>query len=126
MKDASSATHEDGKPLLAFDQDCHLCRGAVTKWRADGKDQVTYRSLGEVAPYVAVPRRELDRSIHLFMPDGSHRTGACAVFTTWSIDRGRPGWLWSYEHVPLFKPLSELVYFLISRYRHHHPLTGQS
>jgi hypothetical protein len=82
---------------------------------------------GEAVEYVAsrevggrfgqVPREGFDRSVWLVEPDGSISEGAAAVFRALSYSQRKRGWLWAYEHVPGFAPVSEAAYRFVAGHR---------
>jgi lipase maturation factor 1 len=106
------------KPTLFWDGDCHFCRGWVERWNKTTRDAVDYIPFQQIGDrFPEIPRPELERAATLIETDGTVYSGAQAVFRALRC-RSSKEWLsWSYEHVPAFAAISELIYKLISRNR---------
>jgi hypothetical protein len=70
---------------------------------------------GEEAP--RIPRADLERAIHLVLPDGTIRRGAEAVYVLFARYAGRPAQLWAWRHLPGFAWASRIAYAAIARHR---------
>lgn len=108
------------KPLLIYDADCHFCRRWIARWQNATGDAVNYIPLQDASVGICfpeIPRPELERAIHLIMPDGSVCDGAQAVFRSLA-SAGKERWLlYLYEKMPGFEDITELVYEEIAAHR---------
>lgn len=107
------------KPLFIYDGDCDFCRFWVERWRRHTGDWVNYEPYQKVASqFPSVPISEFARAAKLALPTGEILSGAAAVFKLWTY-RSRFGnfWWWNYRHLPLFAPVTELIYCLVARHR---------
>ncbi len=105
------------RPLLLFDDDCGFCRRWIARWQQITGDRVAYESFQSAADrFPDIPREEFARAIHLIETDGSHATGAGAVFG--ALAHGGKRWpLRAYQHIPGVAPLSEAAYRMVARNR---------
>jgi len=95
------------RPLFFYDGSCALCRAWVKRWKRTTGDAVEYR------PFADEKKRASSEFVAL---DGVVSRGAEGVFRLLAMTtRGRL--LWWYRRVPLFAPVSELVYKLVSSCR---------
>lgn len=102
---------------LIYDGDCGFCRQSIARWRRLTHDRlcaVPYQEAAADFPHI--PITEFKRAVHYI--DGDQVwTGAAAVFESLREVPGY-GWLrWSYNQLPLFAALSELVYREIAGHR---------
>lgn len=105
-------------PALLYDGDCPFCKRWIKEWQSITGDKIHY------LPYQSVlldyPEVDLDncrKSVQLILPNGALLSGAHAVFKLLSLGGQRRYWLWLYEHIPFFAPISECIYRLIARHR---------
>ncbi|MBI1909659.1 MAG: DUF393 domain-containing protein [Deltaproteobacteria bacterium] len=95
------------KPVLYFDDMCHLCRCSVQRWQ---------RATGNRIDYLPSPTRL--EAVQLVESDGKIYNGAEAVFRVLSY---APGWkrnfLKSYERFYIFATTSEWFYRVVARHR---------
>ncbi|HEX6790325.1 MAG TPA: lipase maturation factor family protein [Candidatus Krumholzibacteria bacterium] len=105
------------RPLMLFDSDCGFCRRWIARWQHTTGDRVDYEAYQDAcARYPEIPRENFARAVHLIEPDGSHSSGAEAVFR--ALAHGGRGWpIACYENVPLFRSLSEGLYGIVARHR---------
>jgi len=106
------------KPLLIYDGDCGFCCAWIERWRARTRDAVEFRPYQEVASeFPQIPEPRFREAVQLREPDGTWSGGARAVLRTLAY---APGGSWAekaYRRVPLFAPLSELVYRFVAGHR---------
>src|SRR5512139_2204886 len=105
------------RPVMLFDAECGFCRRWIARWQHYTGDRVEYQPYQSTyTRYPEIPPENFARAVHLIEPDGSHTSGAEAVFR--ALAHGGRGWpLACYEHVPLFRPLSEALYRTVARHR---------
>lgn len=109
-----------GKPraTLIYDGDCRFCRLWVERWRRTTGEDLEYVSLQERGERFAhVSDAELERAIHLVLPDGRTYRAAEAVaraLATTPFGRLR---FWAYRRVPGVAQVSEAVYDFVARRR---------
>src|SRR5690349_876021 len=105
------------RPLMLFDADCGFCRRWISRWQhftGDRVDYDSYQSAGDRFP--DIPRENFAAAVHLIEPDGSHTSGAEAVFG--ALAHGGRRWpLWMYRSLPGFAPVSEALYRVVARNR---------
>src|SRR5579871_6197215 len=102
-------------PLVIFDGNCGFCKTWVEYWKRLTADRVNYVPSQEVREeFPQLGAQDFARSVLLRMPDGEVLKGARAVFQLLTYAPGRKGWLWLYEHVPGFAPISEAGYRFIA------------
>jgi predicted DCC family thiol-disulfide oxidoreductase YuxK len=64
-----------------WDSDCTFCRRWVQRFHAIAGDRLAFAPLNEAAAhYPAIPRSAFEAAIHLIEPDGTHCSGAAAMF----------------------------------------------
>lgn len=81
-------------------------------------DRVAYAPSQEVgAQYPQIPAEDFKHSVQLVMPGGEAYRGAEAVFRTLALVPGSGWWLWLYQHLPGFAPVSELGYRFVADHR---------
>lgn len=94
-----------GERVFHYDATCAFCRLWVERWKKITKDRVLYTPFDEPHP-----------SSEYTDENGQVTRGAEGVFRLLaSSSKGRL--LWWYQHVPLFRPLSEFAYRLVSSCR---------
>jgi len=107
-----------GTPLLVYDGTCGFCKRWIARWRRVTGDRVRYAPSQEVASGVPeIPSAAFDEAVQFLEPDGRRSRGAEAVFRALACAPKRGAWLWAYEHVPGFKPVSEGLYRLVAGHR---------
>ena len=112
----SSVSNPPKKPLLIFDGDCHFCRRWIERWRELTAGAVEYAPFQEVAErFPEIPRENFEQAVHFIDSDGSVYRGADAVFR--SLGRRTRAWIWCYNHLPGFAPLTEAAYSFVARRR---------
>lgn len=106
------------KPVMVYDSDCGFCIHWVKKWESMTGGSVRFLPYqGAAQHFPQLTPEECARAIQLVMPDGSHVSGAHAVFKSLDIARATRLPHWLYEHIPLFGKASELVYQWIAHHR---------
>ncbi len=105
-------------PLLIYDGDCGFCRFCVDYAGKLTGDRVRYAAYQDAAPGVPhIPLDDFRSAVQLIMPEGSHSSGAEAVFRTLSYAAGYAWPFWLYQHAPGFAPASEYTYRLVAQHR---------
>lgn len=105
-------------PVMLYDGDCAFCARWIRNWQAVTGDKVLYFTYQKaLKDYPQVKEADCQKSVQLIFPDGKTFRGAHAVFLALALSGKYRGLLWSYEHLPLFAPLTEAVYRLIARNR---------
>jgi predicted DCC family thiol-disulfide oxidoreductase YuxK len=108
-------------PVVLFDGGCGYCRDwsrRLARW--DGRGgirQVPYQERERVAGLPMIADADLDRAVHVVLPDGRVASGAHAIIALlpW-LPGGRPlGWL---ARIPGVASLAERLYQVIARRRH--------
>jgi predicted DCC family thiol-disulfide oxidoreductase YuxK len=106
------------KPLLIFDGDCGFCRYWAEYWEKLTEDRVTYAPYQDVAQqFPQIPEREFQKAIQYVGTDGTIAGAAEASFLTLSHAPGKTFWLWLYQRLPGFAPVSEFSYAFIAKRR---------
>lgn len=106
------------KPILLYDGDCRFCRRWIARWQRQTGDAVTYLPFQEAAAkFPKIPRDAFEKSVILVTPEGTLFFGAHAVFKALSTNPHTSWWLWCYERVPFFAPVSQAVYRFVGRRR---------
>ena len=102
---------------MLFDADCGFCRRWIARWQSFTGDRVDYESYQSAADrFPEVPRENFARAVHLIEPDGSHTSGAEAVFG--ALGHGGRRWpLWMHRNLPGFAATTEFFYGLVARHR---------
>lgn len=105
------------RPLLLYDADCGFCRRWIARWQQITGDRVDYESFQSAASrFPDIPREDFAQAIHLIESDGSHTSGAEAVFR--ALAHGGKRWpLWMYQRILGVAPLTEAVYRTVARHR---------
>jgi lipase maturation factor 1 len=106
------------KPLMIWDGDCHFCRLWIERWNAITGDQVAYATYQSVADrFPEIQPEQFQRAVVLIETDGTVYVAAEAIYHSLGYRRTRRWMKWSYQHIPGFAGISELVYSSISRHR---------
>jgi predicted DCC family thiol-disulfide oxidoreductase YuxK len=105
---------------MVFDGDCQFCRRWISRWKhatAGAVDYLEYQDPVISSRYPQIPQEDLQKSVHLILPDGSVSRGAEAVFRSLA-EGGRHRWLFGfYRRAPAFAELSELLYEEVALHR---------
>jgi predicted DCC family thiol-disulfide oxidoreductase YuxK len=105
-------------PLLIWDGQCHFCRLWIGRWcvitRGTG-DEATFQEAAHRFP--EIPREQFDRSVVYIDTQGRVFCAAEAVYRSLECRPSRRWLAWSYDRVPGFAALSELIYKFIARHR---------
>lgn len=105
-------------PTLLWDEDCAFCARWIKKWQKITGDKVNYFPCQKaLVDYPEIKAQDCRQSVQFILSDNAVLTGAKAVFKTLSFSDPYQWLWWSYEHIPLFAPISEGVYKLIARNR---------
>ncbi len=106
------------KPLMIWDGECHFCKRWIERWREITAGEVEYVTYQEAANrFPEIPIEQFKRAVAFIEPDGKAFFAAEAVYR-WLCYRSSRRWLaWSYDRVPGFAAVSELVYKFIARHR---------
>ena len=90
------------RPRLIWDEDCEFCRVWITYWRTLTGDSIEYTPYQQAAAdYPHIPLKDFQASVHLMSADGTHTTGAHAVFSSLSC-RKQLRWLLALE-LPFYR-----------------------
>ena len=107
------------RPVLVFDGDCSFCKLWIGYWQSLTGDRVEYVPYQTAAArYPDVPRADFQRAVHYF--EGENRySGAEAVFHLMESAGAAPWrvWLWLYQKLPGFAPVTEALYRLVAANR---------
>jgi predicted DCC family thiol-disulfide oxidoreductase YuxK len=106
------------KPLLIWDGECHFCRLWIERWReitAGKVEYATYQEAAERFPEVSVD--QFRHAIVFIEPDGRVFFAAEAVYRSLACQRSREWLAWSYDHLPGFAAVSEMLYSVMARRR---------
>jgi len=99
------------KPLILFDGDCYFCRFWIQRWNARTENKVGYAPYQDRSlEFKEIPMKEFERSVQLVMPTGNVYSGAEATFRALAEVPSGKKYLWAYQHIPLVKQVSELLY----------------
>ena len=108
-------------PVVLYDGSCGVCRDwsrRLAGWDDAGRiRQMPYQERGGVAGLPVLADAELDRALHVVLPDGQVARGARAVIALlpW-LPGGRPlGWL---ARLPGVAVVADRVYGAVARRRH--------
>ena len=106
------------RPRLIWDEDCEFCRVWIAYWRTLTGDSIEYTPYQQAAAdYPHIPLKDFQASVHLMSTDGTHTTGAHAVFSSLSC-RKQLRWLLAlYAHLPLFRFITEALYRNVASHR---------
>ena len=106
------------RPLLVWDGDCGFCARSVERVRDQVGERVQYAPYQKIHAHVDdLGPSDFEEAVHLVQPDGTHCRAAEAIFRTLSLAPGHGYWLWLYEHVPGFAPLTEWGYRWVAENR---------
>lgn len=119
MTRATEGRDETKKPLLIYDGDCGFCSYWVEYWRGLTGARVRYepyQSVGRDFPQIS--EEDFKGAVQFIEPDGTWSgKGAKASYKVLSYAPGRGFWLWMYERIPGFAPITECAYSLIAKRR---------
>lgn len=108
-------------PVVLYDGSCGVCRDwsrRLAEWDDGGRiRQVPYQERGGVAGLPALRDAELDRALHVVLPDGQVARGARAVIAVlpWLPGGRALGWL---ARLPGVAVVADRVYDAVARRRH--------
>ena len=103
---------------MIWDGDCELCRIWITDWNKLTRDTIEYTPYQQAASdYPHIPTASFQAAAHLIAVDGTHTTGANAVFSSLSGRRSLRWLIILYSHLPPFRALSEALYKNIATHR---------
>ena len=106
------------RPRMIWDGDCEFCRIWIEVWRKITGDEIEYTPYQQAASdYPHIPTSEFQAAVHLVAVDGTHTTGAKAVLGSLSSRHGLRWMLTLYNHLPLFRILSESLYNHVATHR---------
>jgi len=113
-----SAPLPTDRPLVVWDGECWFCRRWMKRYHALAGDRLDFAPLSDAAEHFpTIPRADFERAIHLISPDGTHVSGAAAMFGI--MDRlGLRRWpLRLYRHLPPFRGVTNVLYRWIAGHR---------
>ena len=106
------------RPRLIWDGDCELCRIWINFWHKLTGDEIEYTPYQQAASdYPHIPTAAFQAAVHLIAVDGTHTTGAKAVFSSLSGQRSLRWMIILYRNLPPFRALSEALYKNIATHR---------
>jgi lipase maturation factor 1 len=106
------------KPLMIWDGECHFCKRWIERWREITTGEVDYVTYQEAAArFPEIPLEQFKRAVALIKPDGQTFFAAEAVYRSLACRSSRKWLAWSYDHIPGFAAISEIVYKSIARHR---------
>ena len=106
------------RPRLIWDGDCEFCRIWINFWHKLTGDEIEYTPYQQAASeYPHIPTEAFQAAVHLMAVDGTHTTGAKAVFGSLSGRRSLRWMIILYSHLPPFRVLSEALYKNIAAHR---------
>ena len=106
------------RPRLIWDGDCEFCRIWIEIWHKLTGDEIEYTPYQHAAAdYPHIPTSEFQAAVHLISVDGTHTTGAKAVFGSLSSRRGLRWMLALYNRLPIFRVFSEAAYQNVASHR---------
>ena len=106
------------KPLMIWDGDCHFCRHWIERWRQITTGKVDYTTYQEAADrFPEIPLDQFKHAVAFIEPDGMAFFAAEGVYRSLRYRSSRKWMAWSYDHVPGFAAISEIVYKFIARHR---------
>ena len=111
-------SHPPSEPLLIWDGECDFCRLWIERWReitARKVDYATYQEAAHQFPDISV--EQFKRAMVLIEPDGETFFAAEAIYRSLRYRSSRRWLAWSYDHLPGFAAISEIVYKVIARHR---------
>ena len=97
------------RPLLVYDGECGFCSRCVDRFVVQADGVVDVAPSQQVAQQLQIPLEDCERSVQYLDETGRRTQGAEAVFRALAAI-GQTGWLWAYERLPGFRPLTELGY----------------
>jgi predicted DCC family thiol-disulfide oxidoreductase YuxK len=110
-----------GVPVVLFDGHCGFCRDwsrRLARWDRQGRiRQVPYQEREGVTGLPVIADADLDRALHVVLPDGRVASGARGIVALlpW-LPGGRPlGWL---AGIPGMTSLADRLYQVVARRRH--------
>ncbi len=106
------------KPILIYDGDCGFCLRWIERWRGITGNALDYAPYQEAAArFPGITLNEFESSVILVEPGKKISRGAEAVFRSLSAARRHRWLLWSYEHLPGVKSVTEALYRFIAANR---------
>jgi len=108
-------------PVVLYDGSCGVCRDwsrRLGTWDGAGRiRQVPYQERGGVAGLPGISNAELDRALHVVLPDGAVARGARGVIALlpWLPGGRLLGWL---ARLPGVAAVADRVYDAVARRRH--------
>ena len=108
-------------PVVLYDGSCDICRDwsrRLAGWDDAGRiRQVAYQERGAVAGLPVIADAELDRALHVVLPDGQVARGARAIIAVlpWLPGGRLLAWL---ARLPGVAVVAERVYDAVARRRH--------
>jgi predicted DCC family thiol-disulfide oxidoreductase YuxK len=106
------------RPRLIYDGDCTFCAYWARYWQQLTGERVEYLPYQQAAAQLPeIPESEFRRAVQYVAPDGRVASGARASFLTLKQAPGKGLWLFLYEKLPGFAPLSEAGYAFIAAHR---------
>ena len=105
-------------PVMLYDGVCGFCFKWIEKWRQATGSSVAYEPYQKaLTDYPRLSEAQCRESIQLVMPDGSVFSGAQAVLKALHLGGKCKILFWSYEHIPLFAPITEWCYRRVAHNR---------
>ena len=115
---AYAGTSMAERPLLIFDGKCGFCGIWIDYLKTRTGGRVGYAPSQDVADrFPDIPKEEFTKSVQLVESDGEVLSGAHAVCKTLAYAPGKGFWLWAYDELPGFAPISEIAYRFIAAHR---------
>lgn len=103
---------------MLYDGDCGFCAHMIKKWQKITGETIRYRPYQDaLADFPQVSAEICCEAVQLIMPDGSVVSGAHAVFKAMDLAGTFRILHWSYDRLPIFGRISELIYQLVAHHR---------
>jgi predicted DCC family thiol-disulfide oxidoreductase YuxK len=106
------------RPLIIWDGDCHFCRHWIERWRVMTAGDVDYETSQDAAQrFPEIPSDQFQRGVVFIDSSGAVFFAAEAVYRSLRSQSSKRWLSWSYDHIPGFAQMSELLYGIIARHR---------
>ena len=116
--DSSAKEPTRAKPLLVYDGDCSFCKYWLGYWKSLIGNAIDYKPFQEAASeFPGIPLESFRSAAQFIDIDGSVSSGAEAMLRSLSRAPGCHRPLWCYQHLSLFRRVSDASYRFVARHR---------